>query len=165
VSPPCFGSPAAGRFGPFAASLKHHIDGAFVLANAHLPDSQTSVSSFSAAVSPFNAHSSRSVRGGLVQHVFSLPSRWLSPCPSRYRPVCRAAKLKTLCVMQHLDLTDEEAAALTKELADITGNDRYPFSPRIQTLRAILAKLKPEPAREPLPPPKHYEPPKAKRRG
>jgi hypothetical protein len=98
VSPPCFGSPAAGRFGPFAASLKHHIDGAFVLANAHLPDSQTSVSSFSAAVSPFNAHSSRSVRGGLVQHVFSLPSRWLSPCPSRYRPVCRAAKLKTLCV-------------------------------------------------------------------
>ena len=33
-------------------------------------------------------------------------------------------------VMQHLDLTDEEAAALIKELADITGNDRYPFSPR-----------------------------------
>jgi hypothetical protein len=36
--------------------------------------------------------------------------------------------------MQHLDLTDEEAAALIRELADITGNDRYPFSPRIQTL-------------------------------
>jgi hypothetical protein len=36
--------------------------------------------------------------------------------------------------MQHLDLTD---AALIKELADITGNDRYPFSARIQTLRAI----------------------------
>jgi hypothetical protein len=32
--------------------------------------------------------------------------------------------------MQHLDLTD---AALIKELADITGNDRYPFSARIQT--------------------------------
>jgi hypothetical protein len=30
--------------------------------------------------------------------------------------------------MQHLDLSDEEAAALIKELADITGNDRYPFS-------------------------------------
>jgi hypothetical protein len=28
----------------------------------------------------------------------------------------------------HLDLSDEEAAALTKELADITGNDRYPVS-------------------------------------
>jgi hypothetical protein len=49
--------------------------------------------------------------------------------------------------MQRLDLSD---AALIKELAD---NDRYRFSPRIQTLRAILAKLRPEPAREPLPPP------------
>jgi hypothetical protein len=63
--------------------------------------------------------------------------------------------------MQHLDLSDEEAAALIKELADITGNDRYPFSPRIQTLRAILAKLKPEPAREPLRPPMVYAPPRA----
>jgi hypothetical protein len=43
----------------------------------------------------------------------------------------------------HLDLSDKEAAALIKELADITGNDRYPFSPRIKTLRAILAKLRP----------------------
>jgi hypothetical protein len=38
--------------------------------------------------------------------------------------------------MQRLDLSDEEAAVLIKELADITGNDRYPFSPCIQTLRA-----------------------------
>jgi hypothetical protein len=65
-------------------------------------------------------------------------------------------------VMQHRDLTDEEAAALTKELADITGNDRYPFSPCIQTLRAIPAKLKPEPAREPAPPAKVYAPPRAR---
>jgi hypothetical protein len=64
--------------------------------------------------------------------------------------------------MQHLDLTDEEAAALIKELAEITGNDRYPFSSRIQTLRAILAKPRPEPAREPAPPPKVYAPPRAK---
>jgi hypothetical protein len=63
--------------------------------------------------------------------------------------------------MQHLDLTDEEAAALIKELADITGNDRYPFSARIQILRAILARLRPEPARELLPPPKVYAPPRA----
>ena len=62
--------------------------------------------------------------------------------------------------MQHLDLTDEEAAALIKELADIAGNDRYPFSPRIQTLRAILSKLRPEPVREPAPPPKLYAPPR-----
>jgi hypothetical protein len=61
--------------------------------------------------------------------------------------------------MQHLDLSDEEAAALIKELADITGNDRYPFSARIQTQKAILSKLRPEPAREPLRPPKVYAPP------
>jgi hypothetical protein len=60
--------------------------------------------------------------------------------------------------MQHLDLTD---AALVKELADITGNDRYPFSSRIQALMAIFAKLRPGPAREPLPPPKIYAPPRA----
>jgi hypothetical protein len=41
----------------------------------------------------------------------------------------------------HLD--DEETAALTQELHDILENDRYPFSPRIRTLKAILAKLDP----------------------
>jgi hypothetical protein len=39
--------------------------------------------------------------------------------------------------------------------------NRYPLSPRIQTLKAILAKIRPEPKREPLPPLKHYEPPRA----
>jgi hypothetical protein len=48
------------------------------------------------------------------------------------------------------DLTDEEAAALTRELHDIVENDRYAFSPRVQTLRAILGKLRPEPVRETL---------------
>jgi len=71
--------------------------------------------------------------------------------------------------MQHLDLTDEEAGALTQELQNIVENDRYPFSPRIRTLRAILAKLRPEPAtRNPLPPLKVYAPPskgRYKRRG
>jgi len=61
--------------------------------------------------------------------------------------------------MQHLDLTDDEAAALTQELHDIVENDRYPFSPRVQTLRAILHKLRPEPVRKPLPPQKVYAPP------
>jgi hypothetical protein len=58
----------------------------------------------------------------------------------------------------HLDLSDEEAGALTQELHSIVENDRYPFSPRIRTLRGILAKLRPEPARKPLPPPKVYAP-------
>jgi hypothetical protein len=66
--------------------------------------------------------------------------------------------------MQHLDLTDDEAAALTQELHEIVENDRYPFSPRIRTLRGILAKLRPEPVRNPLPPLKVYAPPRAKRR-
>jgi hypothetical protein len=59
----------------------------------------------------------------------------------------------------HLDLSDEEAAVLTKALHNIVERDRYPFSPRIRTLRAIVAKLRPEPVREPLPPPKVYAPP------
>jgi len=63
----------------------------------------------------------------------------------------------------NLELSDEEAAALTQELHDIVENDRYPFSPRIRALRAILVKLRPEPAHEPLPPPKVYAPPRAKR--
>ena len=50
--------------------------------------------------------------------------------------------------MPHLDLSDDEAAALT---GDITGNDRYPFSESIRPLKAILAKLGPRPAREPSP--------------
>ena len=61
----------------------------------------------------------------------------------------------------NLDLSDDETAALTQELHEIVENDRYPFSPRIRKLRAILNKLRPEPAREPLPPPKVYAPPRA----
>jgi hypothetical protein len=60
-----------------------------------------------------------------------------------------------------LDLNDDETAALTRLLTNTIGGDRYPLSPRIQTLRAILGKIRPEPVREPLPPRKHYEPPRA----
>jgi hypothetical protein len=68
----------------------------------------------------------------------------------------------------NLELTDEQTEALIRELSRIVENDRYPFSPRIRTLKEILAKLRPEPAREALPPLRHYEPPRAsakKRRG
>ena len=62
----------------------------------------------------------------------------------------------------HLDLSDEEAAALLKELDGLIEGDRYFLSPRIKTLRAIRSKIRPEPVREPLPPlPKRYEPPRA----
>jgi len=37
--------------------------------------------------------------------------------------------------MKYLNLTDEETAALTRELHHIVESDRYPFSPRIRTVR------------------------------
>jgi hypothetical protein len=61
-----------------------------------------------------------------------------------------------------LDLTAEESAALLRELEDIIDGDRYPFSPRIRTLTAIRDKLRPPPVRAPLPPLRHYAPPRAK---
>jgi hypothetical protein len=60
----------------------------------------------------------------------------------------------------NLELTDEETAVLARELDAIIRNDRYPLSPRIRTLTAIRDKLRPPPMREPLPPPKVYEPPR-----
>jgi hypothetical protein len=52
-----------------------------------------------------------------------------------------------------LDLTDEETDALARRLRRAIDADRYPLSPRIQTLKAVLDKIRPEPARQPLPPP------------
>jgi hypothetical protein len=52
-----------------------------------------------------------------------------------------------------LDLTDEEAAALTKHLRQAIDYNPYPFAPRLDPLKAILAKLDPPaPRPEPLPP-------------
>jgi len=74
----------------------------------------------------------------------------------------------------NLDLTDSETRALLNLLMDSIEDDRYPLSPRIQTLRAILMKIAemegvaPElaeklgryaPPAPTAPPPKHYEPP------
>jgi hypothetical protein len=42
--------------------------------------------------------------------------------------------------------------------------DRYPLSPRIRVLQAILDRIEPAPVREPLPPSKAYAPPRAGRR-
>jgi hypothetical protein len=67
-----------------------------------------------------------------------------------------------------LDLNDDETAALARLLTNTIDADRYPLSPRIQTLKAILGKIRPEPVQEPLPPLKVYAPPRAsakRRRG
>jgi hypothetical protein len=50
-----------------------------------------------------------------------------------------------------LDLTEEETAALARLLTNTIDADRYPLSPRIQLLKGILAKIRPEPKRDPLP--------------
>ena len=51
-----------------------------------------------------------------------------------------------------LDVTDEETDALARLLSRTIDDDRYPLSPRVQTLKGILAKIRPELVREPLPP-------------
>jgi hypothetical protein len=48
----------------------------------------------------------------------------------------------------NLELTEEEAAALLRELDAIIAADRYFLSPRITTLKAIRRKIRPEPERE-----------------
>jgi hypothetical protein len=63
----------------------------------------------------------------------------------------------------NLDLTDDETAALERLLSDAIDRDRYPLSRRIKLVKGILAKIRPEQKREPLPSIKHYEPPRAGR--
>ena len=59
-------------------------------------------------------------------------------------------------------LTEDEKTALLALLKRTINDDRYPLSPRIGTLRCILAKLQPpQPAPAPLPPPRRYAPPRA----
>jgi hypothetical protein len=60
--------------------------------------------------------------------------------------------------------TDDEKTALVALLKRAIDAERYPLSPRIGQLRGILAKLEPPP----LPPLRHYAPPRAiakRRRG
>jgi hypothetical protein len=65
----------------------------------------------------------------------------------------------------HLDLSDEQTAALLGELDRIIDGDRYPLSPRIRTLKEIRAMIKPYSVREPLAPARQYEPPSKGRYG
>jgi hypothetical protein len=60
----------------------------------------------------------------------------------------------------NIDLSDDEAALLLRELDGLIDGDKYFLSPRIQILKAIRAKIRPEPVREPEPLPKQYEPPR-----
>jgi hypothetical protein len=110
-------------------------------------------------------------RGQVVEHLAKLNTPLCHKLPTavathgnRYQsphPGLRDGHSRSHIGAMNLDLSDQETAALTKELHEIVENDRYPFSPRIRTLRAILAKLRPEPVPEPLPLRKVYAPPRA----
>jgi hypothetical protein len=53
------------------------------------------------------------------------------------------------------NLTNDDKAALVELLRETIAADRFPLSPRIRSLKAILAKLDPPvPRPEPLPAPK-----------
>jgi hypothetical protein len=53
-----------------------------------------------------------------------------------------------------LELADVERDALGRFLRSAIDADRYPLSPRLAPLKAILAKLDPKPQVQPIPPPK-----------
>jgi hypothetical protein len=57
------------------------------------------------------------------------------------------------------DLSDEDITDLAKLIKRAIDASRYPFSPEVRRWTELLAKLRPEPVREPLPPPKVYAPP------
>ena len=107
-------------------------------------------------VSRYEGYESKS----LSKPVFSEFSyyTWICPLSTHF---CRPLPVSHVQVMT-LDLTEREAALLLKELDGIIDGDRYFLSNLIKTLKAIRAKIRPEPVREPLPPPlKRYQPPRA----
>ena len=53
------------------------------------------------------------------------------------------------------DLTDDDTAVLVELLRETIEHDRFPLSPKVKRLKAVLAKFDPPaPRPEPLPPPK-----------
>jgi hypothetical protein len=82
---------------------------------------------------------------------------------SRSYPVAERAGWPPLVKRPHLrvmmlDLSDQQSDALAGLLRQTIDDDRHPLSPRVQTLKAILAKIQPEPTRDPLPTPKRCAP-------
>jgi len=53
------------------------------------------------------------------------------------------------------DLTDDDKAVIVELLRETVERDRFPLSPKVKRLKAVLAKLAPPaPRPEPMPPPK-----------
>jgi hypothetical protein len=62
-----------------------------------------------------------------------------------------------------IDLPDDELAAVTAAIRRLIEDDKYPRAPRLDPLRAALARL--EAASNPTPEPKAPPPAKADKRG
>jgi hypothetical protein len=76
--------------------------------------------------------------------------------PIRRRPRIDARQLSLMLPeMARLDLTDDERDELVCALRQMIDGDRFPLSPRIRRLKAILGKLEPpRAAAEPFPAPR-----------
>jgi hypothetical protein len=59
----------------------------------------------------------------------------------------------------HLELSEEQAELLARELRGLIDADKYFLSTRVRGLQQILDMIRPRPARKTLPPLKTYEPP------
>jgi len=53
-----------------------------------------------------------------------------------------------------VELSGDERDALARFIRSTINADRYPLSPRLSPLKAILAKIDPKPQVQPVPPPK-----------
>jgi hypothetical protein len=63
-----------------------------------------------------------------------------------------------------IDLPDDELAAVTAAIRRTIAGDRYPHAPRLDPLRAALARLDAAAASKPTPHPKAAPPAKADKR-
>jgi hypothetical protein len=59
----------------------------------------------------------------------------------------------------NLNLNDEQAALLARELTNLFHADRFFLSRRVQMLREIRNMIRRQPPRAPLPPPRTFAPP------
>jgi hypothetical protein len=83
------------------------------------------------------------------------PGNVSSPSQFREQPLSSEGKIMSAVP---LDLTDDERDALIRFLRDAIEGTRYPMSPRLAALRAILAKLEEQPSPR-VPPPSARETP------
>ncbi len=78
-----------------------------------------------------------------------------SPWPEVIRRRLALASLPPHNSIVPPDLTDDDKAVIVELLRETVERDRFPLSPKVKRLKAVLAKLAPPaPRPEPMPPPK-----------